>query len=130
MGADFCLEWLSIEKLREPDWKKAERELSRLEGTHISGWPGEYVERRLGKVPAPGEPDMNYRTEEVEKLKEALGDIRMAWASNFRDSVKIDICHRTVLCSGGMSWGDPPTDTCERIGLLWRSGLARAAGFE
>lgn len=141
MGADFCLAYMGIETDKEPDWKKAEELIEKMGKIHLSKWRGEIPEipdiehlltYRLSldhMYETENEPDMNDRTKACEELTTCLREIQVAWAGEVRDSITLEICGKTFLFSGGMSWGDPPTETYMAINLFLDSGMADVCGF-
>jgi hypothetical protein len=132
MGADFCFAFVTIDSGKEPDWKAAEKEIERLKDTHITEWSHDWLDQfdyEATKV-KPGEPDMNFRLPALEALKTLLADFRQLWDEGTRETGYFEYCQKAFLLSGGMSWGDPPTEAYSVISDFLASGLARMAGFE
>ena len=84
MGADLILSFLYIEKDKQPNWEAGKKALAGL------------LENE-DEDPLPTEKDIE--------------DLFNAWADKYRDAVLVNIGEYAVLISGGMSWGDDPTDT-------------------
>lgn len=140
MGADFCLAYLGIEKEKDPDWSKARELVERMGKTHLFRWKETFkdiedMDYFFMTLDVPmgwkdeGEPDMNDRTRACERLLRCLREVRSAWDEGTRDSAVLELNGKAYLFSGGMSWGDPPTDTYSEINLFLASGMSTAAGF-
>lgn len=143
MGGDFCLAFVGIEKDKDPDWKKGEEFIEKLKATHLSKWESVFGENApdmeyfFSKLDISSETylneqelDMNDRTQACDMLRKCLSRVQSAWEHGTRDSTIIEIDGKDFLFSGGMSWGDPPTDTYEEITLFLDSGLARETGLK
>lgn len=125
MGADLILEWLQIDKGKQPDFEAGKKYVEELIKKPIAEWPGDYLERHLG------DDLKNYDVaEEAAKLTKTLGDIEGAWKTGYRDTAIIEVCHKTLLITGGMSWGDSPTNTFDDIDRALTSGISKACGFD
>ena len=133
MGADFCFAFVAIDIGKEPDWKAAEKEIERLKDVHISEWPRYWVEicfdYDAARVKA-GEPDFNFRLPAVEALKKTLIDFRSLWVDGTREVGYFDHAGKEFMLTGGMSWGDAPTEAYDFINRFLESGLAKVAGFD
>jgi len=140
MGGDFFLEYISIEKDKEPDWTKAREVVEKMGRVHISKWKDtfdhdftelfeRYYEEALSYEDEI-QPDMNDRIKICENLIACLREIRASWDNGTRDSIVIELRGRNYLFTGGMSWGDAPTELYDQIGKLLCTKLIQAAGFE
>lgn len=141
MGSDFCYAYLVMEKEKEADWKKAELLIEKLLGTHMSKWHEalpcsdiEYLFMKLN-VALDGykdesEPDMNDRTASCQKLKACLESVRKAWENGNREVGMIELKDVDIMLTGGLSWGDSPTDMYDVFNLFYECGLAHEAGFQ
>ena len=125
MGADLILTWLQIDKDKQPDFKAGMDRISELATKNLSEWPKEYVDQRLLDAPDGFDKD-----KEIEALKLSLRAIEGAWREVYRDMAVIDVCHKKLLITGGMSWGDSPTESYDDIDRMLTSGVSKACGFE
>lgn len=134
MGSELCMIRLSIKKGMRPHFSRAKDELSRLSALPISEWPDAFLN-------ATGDCRMNHRRtgedcqesckgDWLELLEKDLEDFQQAWRCEFRDVEKFSICHKTVLQTGGMTWGDVPSESYGMIERLMSSGLTKAMGFD
>ena len=142
MGGDFCLSFVGIKKGADPDWSAADEMIEKMKETHLSEWRETFkdiqdLEHLFHSLDIPldgysskDEPDMNDRVSGCDKIRECLNAVRRAWDDGTRDSTIIQIQEVDYLFSGGMSWGDPPTDMYVQINMFIESGLAKAAKFE
>jgi hypothetical protein len=101
MGADFIFWAVSLPKNQKPNWKAGERYIDKYE-------------------------DVDARS----SLRSRLKNFQLAWSNQHRESGFMTICHLEVLVSGGMSWGDTPTDLGNDINDLSDSGVLEACGFD
>jgi hypothetical protein len=132
MGADFCFSFVAIDIGKKPDWEAAEKEIERLKDVHISEWLQDWLhffDSEAANVKA-GEPDMNFRLPALEALKKLLLEFRELWDDGTRETGYFEYIGKAFLLSGGMSWGDSPTDAYTIINDFMNSGLARKAGFD
>jgi len=125
MGADLILEWLQIDKRKKPDFGAGRERIEDLAKKPLEKWPAAYIDRWLAESPEDFDRD-----EEIKKLRADLETIEGGWHSTFRDMAIIDVCHKRLLISGGMSWGDSPTDSYETIDRLISSTVSKACGFD
>ncbi len=121
MGADLILAALVIDNQREPDFKAGHRAIERLTAKDLEV-PDEFID-------------------EDPETPEGLGRIRAVLAADLdelqcsldesREVDLIDVRGATVYLTGGMSYGDSPTDLFETITRLRAAkGVLRAVGFE
>lgn len=120
MGADMILSALSISKKKKPDFKKGEAFINKLEMTPVDKWPTEFTERFGGEI-AIGPM--------ASSLKDSLKMLEQAWSHNHREAAFMEMCGRTIIVTGGLSWGDAPTDLMSDIDNLLYAGVAQACGF-
>ena len=115
MGADLILNWVEVPE--KPDYD-AMRSL--IANSSV------VVFERLGDEGFRyGEDGAEFWTQCVADLEELVTD------GGSRDASILEIGGgRPVLISGGMSWGDMPTETCDLIDHLWAwPELLWAGGF-
>ena len=127
MGADMvaiCLHWPTGET-HEDTQANAKQMLDtaeeRIKGLTKGNLPKEYL--NLCWTDVPDELD----AKELKEIKKALGEylktIRGAIAGNNRDAWVNNIGDRTVLFTGGASWGDSPNDLWDAIYNTSAAGL-------
>lgn len=66
----------------------------------------------------------------VEDLKESVAEVKQAWNGGGRDMSVFNHGHEKLLVTGGMSYGDDPTDLFTHIQNLYDSGLIEVLGFD
>lgn len=122
LGADLCIFILEIDLGKDPDWDAGYEMLDSLTDTTPVSMT------RLGRVHNP-ENDADY---DVDEVRHALDMIRDVWYGDAyrRDLHHVRLKYTEALVTGGMSWGDAPTDAFDDISLLIDFGIARAMGFE
>ena len=126
MGADLLVAYLTIDCGKQPDWKAGARKITELATTALDAWPGDYLEYRGIQQGDQSEDRQAY----VNELEADLKAAELAWKHDLRDAVCCDISNKVVLISGGMSWGDDPTETYTSIWRLHLSGVAKTCGFD
>ncbi|KXA99866.1 hypothetical protein AKJ47_01180 [candidate division MSBL1 archaeon SCGC-AAA261G05] len=105
MGADFLCYILEMDHGEEPDWETAEK----------------YIEET---------PVDELRTVSRELLKEYLTNLKDWWNGDTpRSVVNIKLKHTNALATGGMSWGDNPTEAFGEIATLDEAGILDVLGF-
>lgn len=120
MGADLFIAALVIDQAREPDFAAAKALIERL-GREDVELPDEFYEHDLET--AEGIAGVRCLT------AEALDDLECGLVS--REVEWIDVRGARVFITGGMSWGDSPTQLFETITRLRAvRGILAAAGFE
>jgi hypothetical protein len=120
MGANMILSAVSISKKKKPDFEKGEELIAKLEMTPADKWPAEFTDRfnddlKIGPMAAA--------------LRKSLEALVQAWAGHHREAAWMNVCGRKLIVTGGLSWGDPPTDLMSDIENLLSSGVAQACGF-
>lgn len=120
MGADMILSAVSISKKKKPDFKKGEALIKKLAMTPVEKWPKEFMERYSD------ETDIGPM---VTTLRESLSELERAWSGHHREAAWMHVCGRKLIVTGGLSWGDSPTELMNDIDNLLNSGVAQACGF-
>lgn len=116
MGADFLCFVIGMPIGQEPDWDIDDKQWKEAAET--------WIERRGEK----GETDVD---DVVKHLKEQVEDVRFAWNGGYvRDAAVFERGHEKLLVTGGLSWGDDPTETFTAIQDLYDSGLIDVLGFD
>ena len=128
MGADLLVAYVAIDKKKKPSWKAGISRIDQLADTPMLDLPGVAI--------GPAGEDLQggdgwaTKADRIATLRKNLEDLRRCWKSGFRDMVLLEICHKTVLLSGGMSWGDAPTENYEMLSNLIVAGITKACGFD
>jgi len=123
MGADMLVAALTIPHGAEPKWSRGTKVIERLERTPLRKWPKEYIEGQA--VEKFGKEE---RYAQARKLYEDFDLLR-----NIRDDREfacIRIGPLDVYVTGGLSWGDPPTDAFSAVDRLYEAGITKAVGFD
>lgn len=123
MGADLCLTSLPIEEGKTPDWDAARQTLDAMSD-----------EALLELSDVLRSVEHGERTDEAADIRTALATaierveavIGGEWS---RELAEIRVTGWTIYATGGMSYGDGPSDLFDYFEDLWASGLASAAGF-
>jgi len=116
MGADFICWILEMDKGKEPDWEKGREYLENLKelpqmfkNNQNPRYPLDILKREAGKLLA--------------KLKEYWD------GEGSREVTIVELKYTKVLITGGMSWGDPPTDAFGELEYLHDTGVLKVIGF-
>lgn len=127
MGADLIVAFVSLDRKKTPKWGKGFAFIDKLAKKPMKDWPAEYRERMACDDPdfCDGNPGTH-----IEDLKKRLTNLKQAWEGGFRDTVLFDVGGKTVLLTGGMSWGDTPGETFDDIETLLIVGVVMACGFD
>jgi hypothetical protein len=103
MGADMCVAYLVCRKGRKLDWPAGKRVIKNLK----------YDEENEDTAPVvTAASDQQYTQIQ---LLEFLVDVKNACAGSRRDSDCLEIAGNEILITGGMSWGDAPSDLYQSI---------------
>jgi hypothetical protein len=120
MGADLLIEHLWIVRGREPDWNAARQAIYSMTELDAVGWH-EAAQRDF---------DVPSGLEGVQSQLLADTDaIEAKWSDQCHDVVKCDLGPVVALMTGGMSYGDDPTDCWDLFERFVESPAAKAAGF-
>ena len=121
MGADFISATWSVRrgKTEEATQARARTMLDKALA-EING---------MAEVPQYFVDEFNYEPDELERLKEQLfsdvEEIRSAFENRHRQGAREDFGKHAVLITGGMSWGDDPTELFGSVCRLVNSGLLK-----
>lgn len=139
MGADMLLWTLPLRNGAEPDWKAGESVVDKLEATPLKEWPEDYRDRYVQLEEAEAETvedkaadakkETEQRATEVKALRQALEDVKQAWDGHHREGASIQVAGYDILVTGGLSWGDPPTELATAMDRVGLSGVESACGF-
>ena len=130
MGADFLFYQMSGPP--EPDWDKVERAIKELAGLPLDNWPDEFKEQYLGTIAnAEGVPKETEETPQAWaklRLTPALAEFQLGWTGEHRQGGCFEMPNgQHVMLTGGLSWGDGPTELYNVMMLLDFSGVLNAA---
>ena len=126
MGADFiyyALTWVKGQKL---DWNAGKAYIRKLAKDSYKEEKEEIPEDERDLVVSCNF-GINYTVSDLEMYME---DVQYGIGGRRRDCNVCHLGHLEVLLTGGMSWGDSPTDLCGAMQAIWDcEGLAKAIGF-
>ena len=119
MGADLLLAWFEIDAAKEPDWEAGRK---RIRNLTPEDW--ERAERMGYPVNLPADmDDINCALAHIDTVKDR-------WENGGRDATTIEIRGANLLMTGGMSWGDSPTEAWDAFSDLYAlPGVVAAMGF-
>jgi hypothetical protein len=106
MGADMLIIGYAIQRGREPDWDRAREAAEKIDYEQES-----YV--RSGT--------------DLEEVRGKLDELETAFTRGDRELGILDLADLRLYVTGGMSWGDSPTELWSAFELP--SPVIRAAGF-
>ncbi|MDG7022996.1 MAG: hypothetical protein JRN45_00585 [Nitrososphaerota archaeon] len=113
-GADFICFVIGMPIGQEPKWGVSEKEFRRA--------AREWIKNRA---------DAGAEVKDVVKdLKQSATEVKQAWNGGGRDVAVFERGHEKLLVTGGMSYGDDPTDLFAHIQDLYDSGLIDVLGFD
>ncbi len=120
MGADLLITALVVDENRELDYEAADRAIAALDAPDIL--EPDFFDK---------DPDEPEGLEQIRALLRAdLRELREAIEGYFEIAL-VHIRGATVYLTGGMTWGDGPTEVWDVIARLRAvRGVLRAAGFE
>lgn len=136
MGADFLFDWVYIEKDKRPDWEAARNSVATwdLSTSPSSMTPMEWMEN-YGDGEAEVDDDGNVTTDGMAEIRahalyvvEEMFEILEGTGSR-EVSGAITIGPYAMWLTGGMSWGDDPTDAMRVFSAFGELPAALAAGF-
>ena len=140
MGADFLLYHCEY----PVDWKKAEpivnRRIEKLNNDVLDDVGENFFWSDIEDIKQEFEDDlkeedlwkldnlsaMKVRHFVKDKVKEAVNELMDAGYR--RDVAEVQLNDVLYLFSGGMSWGDTPTEACDTIGIISNSGVFDGLG--
>lgn len=127
MGADLLLTFAVIDEARSPVWSAAERRIAAVSEKELEAWLGEVGE---GEYADEHEPDRLAMDRVRRSLQEDLAAFRDGVEGNRRDMDWLAVRGARVWVTGGMSWGDEPSDLSAPLKRLHAAGVLAAAGFD
>jgi len=121
MGANLILSHAWILKDRQPNLRRGVAHLEELAKKPLYEWPTAW--------PGLMAADYEDRAVAVKQLYDDYDAFVAGINSHRRDVSWIDVGPYTIYLTGGMSWGDPPTDATEIFDRLTAAGVLDAMGF-
>ena len=122
MGADFIGAVMMIEQARKPDWRAGREAIDKLAATPAPNWPEAYRDQW-----EDGDPGDELRL--ADELREDLDEVETCWEEGGRECGGLTLMGYNVLVTGGMSWGDSPTELTDQISRLDCADVLQACGF-
>lgn len=125
MGADMILSTAWMKKNQTPDVGKGENLIAKLSKMPLKKWPEAWRESNYDATEAGEDPE-----EHAVQLKEDLDQFTQATVGRGRRDVTwIEVGPYKIYITGGLSWGDPPTDAMMVFDRLDEAGVLDAMGF-
>lgn len=132
MGADMIVAAAVLPKRTAPDWTSARGYIAALRATRLRDRMGEEQVAELTDV-CDVIPYISAQTmaELRSELRSALREFETAVDGSDRELTWLTLRNGDVVyLTGGMSWGDAPTELYEAMEKLVWTGVLEAAGFE
>jgi hypothetical protein len=121
MGADLLLTTLVWDKDRKLNWKAGHTAIDALQT-----YDDENHEPSENGHLECDTPELT-----KEELHDLLDNVKQATEDNFRDASIMFIGHLNILYSGGMSWGDSPSEIYDAINTVSEfSSVTEAVGLD
>lgn len=133
MGADFLVSFLTANPKAEIDVAAGRRAIEELSATPLGAWPAEFLDYAgvdLGERVKSEQEMKDVRAELVDGLEADLRLLEAAVEGERRDVWIGEIGRKTVVLTGGLSWGDVPTEAFEAFNRLSLAGVTRPMGFD
>ncbi len=131
MGADFLVSFLTANPKAKIDFAAGRRATEELAAGPLSTWPAEFLDYAGVHLDAVDKKDVNeVREQLVDGLEADLCLLELAVEGRRRDVWVGKIGGKRVVLTGGLSWGDVPTDAFEAFNRLVLAGVTRAMGFD
>ena len=124
MGADLCLEYVTIKKSKKPNWAKGLAVIKTLEKNYKTDPESfEFDEDTFG-------PEID-GSEVIDLLKSDFIEFKKGVKKlQHRDITRITVGPYYAYITGGMTWGDEPTNLYGSIARLTAYGITKACGFD
>jgi hypothetical protein len=149
MGADLLVAWTVIDTDKAPDFDAGRKAVKALSSDQIEqaaamvGLDEREGDRIFADADRIGQAMSGESTSIRRYTNNVLGrivqpwalalvdELERAWTTEPRDVVKIEVRGATVMLTGGMSWGDDPTDSWNSFADLYAMPeVVRAMGFD
>jgi hypothetical protein len=142
MGADFLVAFIAAGRRKRLDVDAGRSALERLHATPLEEWPREFLERECGDVPEDRDEAESMKNSFLECLLTDLHIVEKELSLRApvgrlvsdgpvrRDLWSGTIGNKLIILSGGMSWGDAPTEAFSALDRLVSAGITRAMGFD
>lgn len=127
MGADLIVAAVAIRRNTKAKWADAEVAVDRLSAFDLDqaekfGWSFEGIAEET----EADELDI-FRN----NVRAALADVKEAWEGRERrDTTFLDFRSWSLMLTGGMTWGDDPSELYTSLCLVLNTRILDKAGFE
>ena len=123
----MLIAFVRIDKDKEPDFKKGYEYIDELMKKPVLEWPQEF---RFNEVDERYKSDVEAVEQTRQKLTEVLEMLSDAWGGHHREAADLVCENKVILITGGLSWGEMPTDLYRNIHRLVAAGVTPACGFD
>lgn len=128
MGADMLIEAISLKKEQEPKWPDS------VTRKHAIDYIKNYLERIVDFSNVEAEEELEIESEikdVISQLTDDMEEVKRQLSGDYsREITSLSYPERDIWLTGGMSWGDEPTQLFDVFSRLWASGILEEAGFE
>lgn len=115
MGEEFIAQILSMKKGKEPKWEEAKKYIRDNRKAITKKWNAEM------------EDETEYNM--VKRLIDDIDTLKRGWDTGNRECIIFEHNGDKMLITGGLSWGDNPTETFGAISDLDRADILDILGF-
>ena len=130
MGADMCVTMLSVRIGKEPDWEEGRTWIKTLIDLPWKKWPcTDYVELYHEDLDEK-DPTDEQKKAVIEAMLKDLETAQDYWTGGSREVSRFDFNCRDLMITGGLSWGDAPTEAYRELDKFTMAGSADACGFD
>lgn len=124
MGSDLCLEYVTIKKSKKPDWAKGQAFLKAIEKKFKADPDNFKVDEDTFGPEADGQEVIDLLKSDFIEFRNGIKKLQR------RDLTCITVGPYYVYLTGGMTWGDDPTDLYSSFSRLTAYGITKACGFD
>lgn len=123
MGADMCVELAVIGEDEEPDFEAARSYIATAVEKDLMR------HSRCDELEDLACGDWETVDELRKALRAALASFEVAVSAWHREATRLHRNGEVIYLTGGLSWGDAPTELYDEMALLHETGVMKAAGF-
>lgn len=127
MGATLLLTYAVIDESGIPDWRAGRRHIASLQEDALAAWRDEVDDEEFGDERAPERLAMDRVRRSLLADLEAFRD---GVEGHRRDMDWLAVRGARVWVTGGMSYGDEPSDLSAPLKRLCSAGVLVAVGFD
>jgi hypothetical protein len=124
MGADLCLEYVTIKQSKRPDWAKGLAKIKALENKYKKDPESFEIDEDTFGPDVDGDDIIDLLKSDFIELKQGVMKLQR------RDLTRITVGTYYAYITGGMTWGDDPTDGYGSFARLTAYGITKACGFD